>query len=211
MFFRSVSRERYAWRPVPGLARRMAQMAARAIAAASLITVFHAAAPSLARSQEFPARDTVLVPQLPTRADTLPIPDGPPRSPRGAFFRSVVIPGWGQAWVGAPGRGVAYFALESGSLWMLHKSLSQLQQAKRDDAWLRDIGQLGEDASSPLVQSRRRQVEDWTAISIFLAFFAGADAFVSAYLADFDERVGVAPGADGTLRIEATLPVGKRP
>lgn len=139
------------------------------------------------------------------------MPDGPPRSPRGAFFRSVVIPGWGQAWVGAPTRGITYFALESGSLWMLHKSVRQLQQAKRDDAWLRDIGQLGADARSPLVQSRRRQVEDWTAISIFLAFFAGADAFVSAYLADFDERVGAAPGPDGALRIEATLPVGRRP
>ena len=38
--------------------------------------------------------------------------------------------------------------------------------------------------------------------------FAGADAYVSAYLADFSERVGVRPGTEGELRLEASIPVG---
>lgn len=144
-------------------------------------------------------------------ADTAQLPDGPLHSPTGAFFRSLVLPGWGQAWVGSPGRGGVYFALSSGSVWMLYKSQQKLRQAEDEEEWLRRIGRLAEDEESGLVESRSRQVEDWLALSIFLAFFAGADAFVSAYLEDFDERVGIGQDPGGGLRIEATIPIGGRP
>src|SRR3954465_4791481 len=51
-------------------------------------------------------------------------------SPRGAFLRSLVLPGWGQSAIGAPGRGAVYFGLEAGSLWMVYKSNQKLQEAK---------------------------------------------------------------------------------
>ena len=47
------------------------------------------------------------------------VSEGPPVSPRGAFLRSLVLPGCGQAYVGAHGRGAVYFSMAGGSLWIL--------------------------------------------------------------------------------------------
>jgi hypothetical protein len=144
-----------------------------------------------------------------TPSDTLDLWQGPVRSPRGAFLRSLVLPGWGQAWVGSPGRGAAYFAMEAGSLWMVYRSRQMLGYAREEQQQLRDSGQIQPDARITLVRARESQVEDWTAVAVFLLFFSAADALVSAYLADFDEHVGVVRDGDG-LRLEARIPVGRR-
>ncbi len=133
-----------------------------------------------------------------------------PYSPRGAFLRSLVLPGWGQAYVDAPARGAVYFSLASGSAWMAWVSRRQLADARRQQHWLRQNGELGLTEETDIAVSREGQFEDWAALSIFLFFFAGADAYVSAYLADFGERIGVQPGADGALRIQTMIPVGPR-
>ena len=137
------------------------------------------------------------------------IPEVPARSPLGAFVRSLVLPGWGQAWVGAPGRGAVYFALESGSLWMVYRTQQKLSEARTGQELLRGAGVLGPQQNSSLVEAREQQFEDWLTLSIFLLFFSGADAFVSAYLADFDERVTVAPTASGAMEMRIHLPVGR--
>lgn len=131
-----------------------------------------------------------------------------PYSPRGAFLRSLVLPGWGQAYVDAPARGAIYFSLASGSAWMAWVARRQLADARREQHWLRQNGELGLTEETDIAVSREGQFEDWAALSIFLFFFAGADAYVSAYLADFGDRIGVQPGADGALRIQTTIPVG---
>ncbi|HEX6751456.1 MAG TPA: hypothetical protein VF092_29460, partial [Longimicrobium sp.] len=82
-------------------------------------------------------------------------------SPRGAFLRSLVIPGWGQSSIGAPGRGAVYFALESGSLWMVYKSNQKLQEAKELEATRHEQGLLEPDRTLPLVRARRNEREDW--------------------------------------------------
>lgn len=142
--------------------------------------------------------------------DTVPPPLVLHRSPRGAFIRSLIIPGWGQAWVGAPGRGGVYFAMEAGSLWMVYKTVQKLNEARREEAWLLETGQLQPGQQSPLVAAREDQREDWLAVAIFLLLFSGADAYVAAHLADFDDRIGVVPSGDGALRLQATVPVGRR-
>lgn len=53
-----------------------------------------------------------------------------PPSPGGAFLRSVVLPGWGQAAYGAYFRGGVYFAAEAGSWFMLLKSIARLGEAR---------------------------------------------------------------------------------
>lgn len=179
------------------------------VLAGSLLSVTSGAAQDPVAPDSIPVADTVSVEAI--AADTTTIPSGPLRSPSGAFFRSLILPGWGQAWVGAPGRGSIYFALEAGSLWALYKSYQKLQEAEDAQAWLRQIGELAPTEESGLVETRGQQVEDWFALSLFLAFFSGADAFVSAYLADFDEHIGIEPDIDGALRIRATIPVGGRP
>ena len=135
---------------------------------------------------------------------------GPPYSPRGAFFRSLVLPGWGQAYVDAPARGAVYFSLASGSVWMAWVARRQLSDARREQYWMRQTGEIGPTDETNIAVSREQQFEDWAALSVFLFFFAGADAYVSAYLLDFGERIGVQPGADGQLRIQTMIPVGPR-
>lgn len=144
------------------------------------------------------------------RRDTVPSGDSLAVSPRGAFLRSLAVPGWGQAYVGVPGRGGVYFAMEAGSLWMTVKSHRQLQASRERDRGLRAAGILRGDTSSTLTESRRNQREDWITFSIFMLFFSGADAYVAAHLSDFAEHIGVRPTPGGGMRIEAALPVGRR-
>ncbi len=148
-------------------------------------------------------------PPPPAQADTVE-DEGLPYSPRGAFFRSLVLPGWGQAYVNAPTRGAVYFSLASGSVWMAWVARRQLSDARREQYWLRQTGELGPTQETDIAVAREQQFEDWAALSVFLFFFAGADAYVSAYLSDFGERIGVQPGPGGELRIQTTIPVGPR-
>jgi hypothetical protein len=133
---------------------------------------------------------------------------GPPVSPRGAFFRSVLIPGWGQTYVGAPGRGVVYFTLFAGSAYMSYVSRRQLYDARQQEDWLHEIGELKEDEDSGFVLAREQQFEDWAALSIFLLFFSGADAYVAAYLSDFDDRIGISAADANSLEFRVSLPLG---
>jgi hypothetical protein len=125
------------------------------------------------------------------------------------MLRSLVLPGWGQAYVGAPGRGAIYFGIEAGSLWMTFKSRRQLASARALEAALVDPSDPDEPAELPLARARRQQVEDWVTLSVFFLFFSGADAYVAAQLSDFTQHVGVLPGEDGSLRLEASIPFGR--
>jgi len=132
-------------------------------------------------------------------------------SPRGAFLRSLVLPGWGQSEIGAPERGIVYFALEAGSLWMVLKSQHRLNQAYDREEILKRTGAIPETQTTGLVRSRRAQREDWVALSVFWLFFSGADAFVGAYLRDFDASVQAGPGPRGGVQVGGSIPVGTRP
>ena len=163
-----------------------------------------------ASAQDPAPRDTARAP-IQIRGDTVPIvPDSLlPVSPRGAFLRSLVLPGWGQSELGAPGRGGVYFLLETGSLWMLLKTNQKLDEARRLETIARETGEIGPTTKHPLVRDRENQREDWITLSIFWLFFSGADAFVAAHLQDFDVHVNAVPrpGGGGT-ELRATVPVG---
>lgn len=143
-----------------------------------------------------------------TSADTLGQTQGV--SPRGAFIRSLILPGWGQSAVGAPGRGGVYFALESGSLWMLYRTQQRLSDARSQERFLRENRLLGPQEQFPLVEAREEQRQDWLVLSVFWLFFAGADAYVAAHLRDFDQRIEVVPEPGGALRLQATVPLARR-
>jgi hypothetical protein len=144
-------------------------------------------------------------------ADSIPAPveeDSLPVSARSAMLRSLVLPGWGQAYVGAPGRGAVYFGIEAGSLWMVLKSRRQLASARNLEAALVDPNSTSTPPELPLARARRQQVEDWVTLSVFFLFFSGADAYVAAQLSDFSQHVGVLPGEDGSVRMEVSVPFG---
>jgi hypothetical protein len=165
--------------------------------------------PRAAAAQDpVPPADSARAP-LVVRGDTVPVPDSLQRiSPRGAFLRSLILPGWGQSELGAPGRGGVYFALEAGSLWMFAKSARKLDEALEFQRVGRETGELRPDQIHPLVRDRQNQREDWLTLSIFWLFFSGADAFVAAHLQDFDVHVNAVPRPGGALEIQATIPVG---
>jgi hypothetical protein len=199
---------------IPPRLRRAALACALALAAASPAAAqVRPSAPPRDTAAAAP-RDTLVVrPPAPAgaRADTAAADTVRRISPKGAFLRSLVLPGWGQSAVGSPGRGAIYFALETGSLWMVYKSQRKLHFARRNQEYLREVGELEEDRQSGLVNSREEQLEDWITLSGFLLLFNAADAFVSAHLVDFDERIGVVPGRRGGAEINVSLPVGRRP
>src|SRR5690606_30426116 len=97
------------------------------------------------------------------------------------------------------------------STWMAYVSRRQQADALMQLETLRGSGAIGPDDRTPLFDARSQQFEDWTTLSVFLFFFAGADAYVSAYLADFDDRIGFERDRAGNLRLRATIPVGARP
>lgn len=152
-------------------------------------------------------------------------------SPGGAFLRSALIPGWGHAKVGAHGRGAFYFAIETAAAFMVVKSQSRLSLAqnrvklKEDVVTTRLQAQGFEDpleleeqlaADEELAElrgletARGEQREDWVAIGIFFLFLGGADAFVSAHLAEFPEPVEINLSGEPTGRVEVAIsvPVG---
>ena len=160
-------------------------------------------APTAARAQEEAPADTADAGQLapPTPGAALDTTPSPPVSPLGAFARSLVLPGWGQAEVDEPIRGAVYFAAEAASLWMVFKTQTKLSAAER--------GAPG-DSVTALVESRTGQREDWIVLSAFFALMSGVDAWVSAHLYGFEGKLEPpedgTPGAQVTYRIPLRLP-----
>jgi len=133
---------------------------------------------------------------------------GPPIRPKTALFRSLLIPGWGQASLDRGTAGATYFALEAGSIAMLifaKKELAVAKRAARDSTFVNDstLGPPPELAAR--VRTRRSQVEDWAALIFFTHLFSAADAFVSAHL--WDVRVQVHGGQEmRSAAVTATIP-----
>jgi hypothetical protein len=130
----------------------------------------------------------------PARPDSL-FPE-PPLSPGGAFLRSLVIPGWAQAELGAESRGALYFFAEAFSLFMVARTQIRLSHAERNHS-----------DDHPLVLGRRQQREDWIAMAVFWAFFAAADGWISVHLYGFDERTGLEP-EKVALGVSFRIPIG---
>ncbi len=117
-----------------------------------------------------------------------------PISPMGAFWRSVLIPGWGQARLNRKLTGGIFVAWEGVTLGMSLKTRHELAYLRRN--------------ASQRAESKRREHEDWIVLLAFNHLFAGLEAYVSAHLADFpdDLRLQAVPGGVGaTLSVPFRL------
>ena len=106
-------------------------------------------------------------------------------SPLNAFWRSFLIPGWGQARLNRKLSGGIFVAWEGVTLGMSLKTGRELR-------YLRRIGSVrGND--------KRQEHEDWLVLLGFNHLFAGLEAYVSAHLIDFpgDLRFQAVPGGLG--------------
>ncbi len=146
---------------------------------------------------------------LPTGAQEAAPPEAPapaaqeeaPLSPWGAFWRSLLIPGWGQSELDAKTRGAFYFVAEGTSAWMWVRTQRRLDQARRSvlEGFVED---------DPLVRARKQQREDWITLTVFWAFFNAADAWVTAHLHGFEAKPIPMPEEPVGLFIGWSLPVG---
>ncbi len=151
-------------------------------------------------------------------------------SPGGAFFRSILVPGWGHLVTGSPTRGGFYFGSAVFNSYMLFKTQVRVTAATEADALKRreveaDLIRDGMDPDSiadlvdqdprvqetgALVEVREQQMEDWIAWTVFMVLLGGADAFVSAHLSDFPAPLGIEArpvGLDGRVEVGISLGV----
>jgi hypothetical protein len=108
-------------------------------------------------------------------ADTIPVPPfrvPPPISPLGAFARSFLIPGWGQAVLGRRVTGAFFVFWEGLTLTMTVKANYQL-------GYLKSVNDTAR------ISAKRQEIQDWAVLLVFNHLMAGAEAFVSSYLWDF--------------------------
>jgi hypothetical protein len=106
-------------------------------------------------------------------------------SPMAAFWRSFLLPGWGQARVGRKLTAGIFIAWEGTTLAMSLKTRHEL-------AYLRRTG-------SARADDKRREHEDWLVLLGFNHLFAGLEAYVSGHLTDFppDLHLQAVPGGVG--------------
>ncbi|MBC7791346.1 MAG: hypothetical protein H7Z74_15485 [Anaerolineae bacterium] len=139
-----------------------------------------------------------------------------PISPRRAFLRSLILPGWGQTSLGRGTAGGLFVLMEGVTAAMIVKSRDDLGRAKnaRSDSLfqgfqlnattgeleLRDGRPIPIYLRNPLtdrIPARRQHLEDWIALMAFNHLFAGAEAFVAAHLYDVPARVSLLRAGNG--------------
>jgi hypothetical protein len=132
------------------------------------------------------AQDTTAVP--PVAPDVGPEPSDSvfrPISPINAFWRSFLLPGWGQARLNRKLTGGIFIAWEGVTLGMSLKTRHELAYLRR--------------TLSARADNKRREHEDWLVLLAFNHLFAGLEAYVVAHLSDFpgDLRIRATPGGVG--------------
>lgn len=132
--------------------------------------------------------------QQPEPEDTIPVPPfrfDPPVSPLGAFGRSMILPGWGQAVLGRRVTGAVFIAWEGLTFTMFLKSLNQLHYQ--------------ESIGAETVEAKKNEMQDWLVLMVFNHLLSGAEAYVSALLWDFptDLEASLLPG--GEVRVGLSL------
>jgi len=147
-----------------------------------------AAPPARAAAPDTTQRDTAA--QQPVRGDSVrPVP---PVTPGGAFFRSLLIPGWGQARLGRNVTGGIFLLWEGVCEAMVWKTVWQLNYA-------RERGKF--------VASHTQEREDWIVLLVFNHLLAGAEAYVSAHLYDFPAALKLQALPGGRTGVGVSVPL----
>lgn len=108
-------------------------------------------------------------------------------SPSNALWRSLLLPGWGQARLNRKLAGGMFVAWEGVTVGMSLKTRRELRYLRR--------------TNSARAEDKRQEHEDWLVLLAFNHLFAGLEAYISAHLADFpgDLRLEAVPGGAGAL------------
>lgn len=167
---RCLTRKRAGGQTVSPSVRQPVSPSAGLASAAAILILLTVAATS-ARAQV-----PIPIPQMPvpTSGDTVQVPAfrvDPPISPIGALWRSMLVPGWGQATLGRRVTGAAFVFWEGVTATMTIKAMHQRAYMER--------------TGSNNVDAKRQEVQDWAVLWGFNHLISGAEAFVAAMLWDF--------------------------
>jgi hypothetical protein len=177
--------------------------------------------------------------QRPPVPDTAQADSANRLTPGKAFYRSLLVPGWGQASVGEYLRGGIFFGLQTSSAYMMLKTMARLGEAKQIEkhrvaaagdslrALMQEDTALNRLLSDPqvfteavdstigvrrargLIQSRTNQRQDWVTYTIVWTLASGVDAFVAAHLSDFGATVEAVPRGSNGAALRISVPIGK--
>lgn len=155
----------------------------QAIGVSLLVAVYLSAGPPVRLSAQQPDTTRPAPPIITTGATVVAIDTTHRVKPMGAFLRSFLLPGWGQAATGRRVTGALFASWEGVAAMMTLKAQSEYHYLKESQA-------------ENLLSAKRQQVQDWLVLWIFNHFFSGAEAFVSAHLQDFpkDLKIQAFPG-----------------
>ena len=116
----------------------------------------------------------------------------PPVTPGGAFLRSLILPGWGQARLGRNVTGGLFLTWEGVCAAMVWKAQWQLDYAR---------------ARGKFVASHTQEREDWIVLLVFNHLLAGAEAYVSANLYDFPAALKIRELPGGRTGVGLSVPL----
>ena len=112
-------------------------------------------------------------------------------TPVGALWRSLLIPGWGQACTGRNFTGAAFVVWEGVAVMMTVRAVQEKHYM--------------EETGSTNLPAKRQQIQDWVVLWGFNHLFAAAEAFVSAHLLDFPKELKLR-AVPGGLGVSLPLP-----
>jgi hypothetical protein len=143
-----------------------------------------------------PAVTPVPPPAASQQKDSIVYPK-PPVTPMGAFFRSLLVPGWSQSILDRRLTAGLFIAVEGLALGMVVKSASELSYVKKYD--------------EAKVEAKNQEREDWIAVLAFNHLFAALEGYVGAHLWDFpaDVKLRAVP-VRGGVAATVTLPLRGR-
>lgn len=123
------------------------------------------------------AQDTTATPPVSDSVQVL--------GPSGALWRSLLVPGWGQAALGRKLAASVFIGWEGVTLGMALKAHHEEQYLQR--------------TQSGRARGKSQQEQDWLVLLAFNHLLSGLEAYVSAHLADFpqDLHIRAAPGGLG--------------
>jgi len=155
----------------------------RSLAGIALLVALGAASPvtGLVAQDTTPAAGADTITARRTLGDSLALKT----SPMNAFWRSFLVPGWGQAKLGRKLTAGLFIAWEGATLGMSLKTRHELEYLRR--------------TNSERAEDKRREHEDWVVLLVFNHLLAGLEAYVSAHLSDFpaDLKLESVPGGVG--------------
>jgi len=113
--------------------------------------------------------------------------------PMNYFFRSLAIPGWGQASLDRKLPGAIFIAFEGIAIGMAWKAHSELDYIER--------------TGSERYDAKKQEVQDWLFLIALNHVFSALEAFVSANLYDFPGDLKMRTLPNGRAGVGVSLPI----